>query len=78
MHAHWRIDSSFEVPLTVRAADWRTALCIGLQLLEREHVVRRLHLTHRRGVVTARDPETGEVFTLVQTRAWSAPVPLAA
>ncbi|MEZ4319417.1 MAG: hypothetical protein R3F61_18020 [Myxococcota bacterium] len=71
----WNIHSDIEVPLRVLAPDWRTALCMGLQLLELEDAVSRLNLGSIDGGVVARDPETGHriwVTSLVSSAAMAA------
>ncbi|MCA9568170.1 MAG: hypothetical protein KC656_10020 [Myxococcales bacterium] len=55
----WTITSDIEVPLRVIARDWRTALCLGLQLLELEDAVARLKLVAFGEGVSAEDPATG-------------------
>ncbi len=60
----FRFSSSVEGPLVVDAIDWRTALCLGLQLLEREEVVSRLRLARRGDTITALDPWTAETFSV--------------
>ena len=47
--ALWTVESSFEVPLRVHAPDWQTALCLGLQLLEREAAIPHLKIQRRPG-----------------------------
>ena len=54
----WTVESNVEVPLTVLAPDWRTALCMGLQLLELEERVGEFHLSLIDGGATAYDPGT--------------------
>ncbi len=59
------VRSTIEVPLTVDATDWATALDMALMLLEREHRLPYLVCqVDGDGVVTASDPHTGEVFAL--------------
>ncbi len=60
--SRYQIVSSIEVPLMVDAPDWRTALCIGLQLLERQDCVDRLAVARLGDEVLATDPETGELY----------------
>lgn len=60
----FRFRSSVEGPLVVDAVDWRTALCLGMQLLEREDAVGRLQLARRGDAVLAEDPWTHETFSV--------------
>lgn len=39
----WTVESEVDVPMVVLAEDWRTALCMGLQLLELEDGLRTSH-----------------------------------
>ncbi len=56
----WTVESDIEVPLRVLAPDWRTALCMALQLLELEELVARLDLGRITGGVRAVDPISGQ------------------
>ncbi len=61
----YTISSTLEVPLTVDATDWVSALCTALDLLERaERVPHLVCEVDGAGVVTAHDPDTGEVYSL--------------
>lgn len=71
----WTITSDIEVPLNVIAPDWRTALALGLQLLELEEAVARLEVARGSTGVAARDPHTGICLEILPT---DAPVALAA
>ncbi len=55
----WTVESDIEVPLRVLAPDWRTALCMALQLLELEHLVSKFDLGRIAGGVRAVDPASG-------------------
>ena len=71
MFSTWQIRSEFEVPMNVDAPDWRTALCLGLQLLEREHLVERLRVRMTGGGrFVAHDPVSGEDLFLEQRHVW--------
>ena len=68
----FRFVSSIDVPLILDAPDWRTALCLGLQIVEREDAVDRVELSRDASGITAFDPETGEMFLVVPMRAAAA------
>jgi len=73
MSGTWQIRSDLDVPMRVDADGWRTALCIGLQLLEREELVERLVVRRLSDqLLVARDPVSGLELHVELQHAWGA------